>query len=286
MLGETLGFYNKSELVGQYYRNLNQYFFEDVTPLEDAMSAFYDGGLTDAFWAKYKQVVRFLPNLPSLSYLGRDFNRDFTEKGGYKVFVYPSLYMFNWLSNHTRLLKSPKEFWASLIERLLEEKYMPVICKNYDTHDLSADFSKNCIYFSENDVDKIMTVMRSCNCVLDIFNDVSRLALAARAPFICLSERAKYIGLKDYELDDICGLSLPKQYIFSFSTLLDGGNPSSWNLDIFNLIISRLNEFLPNIDRDALPLTNKSVENVSYDSVRKKKLKRLGTRLLKIPKDE
>jgi hypothetical protein len=57
-------------------------------------------------------------------------------------------------------------------------------------------------------------------------------------------------------------------------------------LDIFNLIISRLNEFLPNIDRDALPLTNRSVENVSYDSVRKKKLKRLGTRLLKIPKDE
>jgi hypothetical protein len=110
--------------------------------------------------------------------------------------------------------------------------------------------------------------------------------LAARTPFLYVDERARYIGLKEYEIDDLCGITIPKKYIFSFSTIIDGGTGASWDFDIFNSIIIKLQDFLPTIDKEKLPPTGQTLENVSYDLVRNKKLKRIGTRLLKMPKDE
>lgn len=280
------GFENDSELVGHYYRNLNQYFFEDVVDVAAQFTPYYNRGLTDAFWQKYKQIKRFLPVVPSSAVIGKDFNKDFAEKGGFKILVYPSMYMTNWHNNQTRLLSIPKDFWSVLIKRLLAEKFMPVICKSFMTHDLSADFSNSCIYFSETDMGSVLSAMRMTGCVLDVFNGVSRLALAARTPCVILDERTKYVGLKEYEIDDLCGLDIPKKYIFSFSTIIDGGNAASWDFDIFNSVIIKLNDFLPNLDRNLLPSTGQSLETVSYDLVRNRKLKRIGTRLLKIPKDD
>jgi hypothetical protein len=280
------GFGNKSDLVGQYYRNLNQYFFEDVVSLDVHFNDYYNKGLTDIFWTKYKQVKRFMPSVPSAALLSKDFNREFMERGGYKVFVYPSAYINNWHNNHCRLIPAPREFWAALINRLLKEGFLPVICKTFGTYDLSAEFSRSCVYFSDTDISKILTVMRMTGCVLDIFSGISRLAMAARTPFLCVDERARYIGLKEYEIDDLCSVNIPKKYIFSFSTIIDGGTAASWDFDILNSIISKLQDFLPTIDKEKLPSTGQSFEMVSYDLVRNKKLKRIGTRLLKMPKDE
>ena len=280
------GFSNKSDLIGQYYRNLNQYFFEDVVPLDVYFSEYYNKGLTNAFWAKYKHVKRFMPSVPSLALLSKDFNREFMERGGYKIFIYPSTYINNWHNNHCRLIKAPREFWVSLINRLLKDGFLPVICKTFGTYDLSAEFSRNCIYFSDSDMGKILTVMRMTGCVLDIFSGISRLAMAARTPFLCVDERARYVGLKEYEIDDLCSVGIPKKYIFSFSTIIDGGTVASWDFDIFNSIIIKLQDFLPTVDKEKLPSTGQSLETVSYDIVRSKKLKRIGTRLLKMPKDE
>ncbi len=282
----TAEFHNKSDLLGHYYRNLNQYFFEEVLSLEDQFKDYYNKGLTNEFWSKYKQVKKFLPSIPSSATLSKEFNRDFMEKGGYKVFIYPTTHMTNWHNNQCRQIAIPKDFWFSLINRLLKEKFLPVICKSFGTYDLSAEFSKSCIYFSDCDVSKVLTVMRMTGCVLDIFSGISRLALAARTPFIYVDERARYIALKEYEVDDLCGITVPKKYIFSFSTIIEGGTSASWDFDILNSIIIKLQNFLPTIDKETLPSTGQITEPVSYDLVRIRKLKRIGTRLLKMPKDE
>lgn len=279
------GFSNKSDLLSHYYRNLNQYFFEEVVSLEDHFSNYYNKGLTNEFWQKYKHVKKFLPSVPSSATLNKEFNREFMEKGGYKVFIYPTTHIMNWHNNHCKQISISKDFWISLLNRLLKEKFLPVICKSFGTYDLSAEFSKSCIYFSEYDISKVLTVMRMTGCVLDIFSGISKLALAARTPFIYVDERARYITLKEYEIDDLCGIAIPKKYIFSFSTIIEGGTSASWDFDIFNSIVMKLQEFLPTIDKEVLPSTGQIVENVSYDFVRTRKLKRIGTRLLKMPKD-
>jgi hypothetical protein len=279
-------FGNKSELVSQYYRNLNQYFFEDVVPTDTQFGQYYNKGLTDLFWSKYRQVKRFLPSVPSSALLPKEFNREFMEKGGYKVFIYPTIYINNWHNNHCRLIQAPRDFWVALINRLLKEGFMPVVCKSFGTYDLSAEFNRSCIYFSDTDMSKVLTVMRMTGCVLDLFSGISRLALAARTPFVYVDERARYIGAKEYEIDDLCGINIPKKYIFSFSTIIDGGTVASWDFDIFNSIIIKLQDFLPTVDKERLPPTGQSLDVVSYDLVRNKKLTRIGTRLLKMPKDE
>ena len=167
------GFSNKNELISQYYRNLNQYFFEEVVPLDTQFLPYYDRGLTDAFWSKYKYVKRFLPSVPSSALFSKDFNRDFIEKGGYKLFLYPVTHINNWHNNSCRLIHAPRNFWVALINRLLKEGFLPVICKGFGTYDLSAEFSRSCIYFSETDISKIMTVMRMTGCVLDVFSGIS-----------------------------------------------------------------------------------------------------------------
>ena len=280
------GFTNKSELVGQYYRNLNQYFFEDVVSLDTQFQPYYDKCLTNDFWGKYKQVKRFLPSVPSSATLSKEFNREFMEKGGYKIFVYPITTVVNWHNNYCRQINVSKDFWIALIKRLLKERYLPVIYKNFNTYDLSAEFSKSCIYFSDVEVSKMLTVMRMTGCVLDIFSGISRFSLAARTPFLCVDERARYVGLKEYEIDDLCGITIPKKYNFSFSTIIEGGTVASWDFDVFNSIIIKLQDFLPIIDKENLPPTGQSLEQVSYDLVRDRKLQRIGTRLLKMPKDE
>ena len=238
----STGFYNKNELICQYYRNLNQYF-EDVTNLDSQFAVYYNRGLTNDFWNKYKRSKLFLPAIVSSAYLNKDFTREFVEKNGYKVLVYPSMYINSWNNNQSNIRSISKDFWSHLIKKLISENFVPVVCKSFLTYDLSGEFNQSCIYFSETDINKVLTIMRMSGCVLDIFTGISRYALAARAPFVCVDERAKYVGLKEYEIDDLCGLNLPKKYIFSFSTIIDGGTAPSWDADILNLVVMKLKIF-------------------------------------------
>lgn len=281
----AIGLDNRNELLGTYFRNLHQYFFEDVIP-DSYFKTYYEHGLTDAFWQKFKQVKRFLPTIQASIGLGKEVVKEFAERGGFKVFVYPTFFVNKWHHNRTKVINAPKDFWAALIRRLLKEKFQPVVCKNAFTHDLSSEFSRDCIYFNGNSASKLLTAMRLSSCVLDMFNGTSRFALAARTPFVTVDERQRYMALKEYELDDLCGLYVPKKYIFSSATIIESGGLASWDFDIFNLLMLRLKEFLPTIDKEKLPTTNQSLEVVSYDCVRNKKFKKIGARLLKIPKDD
>lgn len=234
---------------------------------------------------KYKNIHRHLPNVPSSASLGKVFNRDLNSKGGYKIFIYPFMYSNNFNLRNVEQVRLPKEFWVSLVKSLVANKFIPVIYKGFLSYDLSSDFGDQCVYFNSNDFSEVLSAMRATGLVLDIFNGTSRLAIAARCPFVSVDDRLRYSFLKEYEIDDLCSKNLPKQYLFSFPTIITDGNPANWGPNLISIIIARLNSFLPELDRDTWPSAGESNEIVSYDCVRKKKLKRIGTRLLKVPKD-
>lgn len=275
-------FKNKSELTHIYYRSLNQYFFEDVIDIEQFIN-YYDYGLTNNFWIKYKQVKKYLPSVPSSANLGKNFNKELSSYGGYKVFVYPCIHLSSWKLNDNYQIQTNKLFWLRLIERLIQEKFVPVIYSNYLTYNISNDIQEKCIFTNEKDIGKILSIMRATGFVLDVFSGISRLAIAARCPYLVVDERARYSALKEFEIDDLCGRGLNKQYIFSFPTIIDG-SPETWDHSIIDNIICRLHETLPTLDRDEWPSTGEINEIVSYDVVRSKKVKKLGTHLIKIAK--
>lgn len=278
-------FKNKSSYSSAYYRNLNHYFFEDVIIPHEEFKDIYGNGIENKFWQKYREIKRTLPGVLSSSQLGKDFNKELASRGGYKIFVYPSIHLTTWHNGETTTIKTSKDFWVFLLKRLIKEKYTPVVYKGLLTYDVSSELTDNCVYVTEPDMGKVISAMRATGCVLDIFSGISRYALAARCPFVMVDERARYAALKEYELDDICGSNLPKQYIFSFPTIIEGGGPDTWDFNILNNVIARLNNFLPELNRDEWPSTGESTEVISYEKVRQKKNKRLGTRLLKVPND-
>ena len=282
---EASQFRNKSNFLSVYYRNLNQYFFEDVVVSHEVLSNYYNHGITDNFWNKYKHIKRTLPLVPSTAHLSKDFIRELAARGGFKVFIYPSCYVSIWRSNNVEQISVSKNFWITLLKRLVSEKFVPVVCKNQFTYDVSSDMVDKCVYFTDTDVSKLLAAMRATGCVLDLFTGISKLALAARCPFLMVDERTRYTTLKEYEIDDLCGKNLPKQYIFSFPTIIEGGEPGIWNFNILDNIMVRLHTFMPELDRDNWPSTGESTEIIPYEVVRKKKLKRIGTKLLKVPKD-
>ena len=153
------------------------------------------------------------------------------------------------------------------------------------THDLSGDFADKGIFVREEEIAKIIGMMRATGMVLDIFNGTSRLAIAARTPFVAVDERGRYANEREFEIDDLCAGDLPKYYIFSFPTIIEGGEPVGWNGSLFDNIISKLNTFIPEVDRNALPPTSESVMEVSFSLVRNRKAKRIGTKFVKVPID-
>jgi len=285
LYGDSSQMRNKHSQVATTYRSLNQYFFEDMMIPHEYFVNYYGKGLRDGFWAKYKKFMRFLPNVPSAATLGKDFNRELALRGGFKVFVFPSTHLKNWHLGDVTNIPVSKTFWISFVNFLLANRFVPVVYKSFMTHDLSSDLMGKCIFSDEADIGKVMATMRSTGCVLDIFSGISKLSIAARCPFLAVDERSKYVALREREIDDLCGINLPKQYIFSFPTIIEGGTIETWNDNIFQIIVSRLNSFLPDLDRDTWPSTGESFEQVPYEKIRKYKTKKFGTRFLKIPNE-
>jgi hypothetical protein len=126
--------------------------------------------------------------------------------------------------------------------------------------------------------------MRSCGCVLDVFSGISRWAIAARTPFVCFDERARFNALKEYEINDICGKEVYKEYIFSFAALIESEEKSVWSSNIFDHMVVKLNKVCGGIDRDSWPSSAEVDEIVPYDTVRRTKNKKLGSRFIKVEK--
>jgi hypothetical protein len=168
-----------------------------------------------------------------------------------------------------------------MIQALLEREYQPVVAQDYGTYDLSPDFATECLFISERNLLALLGVMRACDCVIDVFNGLSRYAMIARCPYLVCDERQRYFNSADYILDDLCGEDIPKTYLYSFAPAAE----KSASL-LVEAILNRLTEFIPTLDRDTWPSTVDVSKRLSYDRVRKREIQRVGARFITVPKIE
>lgn len=169
-----------------------------------------------------------------------------------------------------------QDFWLYLIEKL-EEKYSVVVYQNYFTHDLRDQCQATIL--ADNNIMTLFSAMRQVDCVIDVFNQVSKYAYIARAPVLIMDERQRYFGTRSYEVDDLCATNIPKKYSFSFAPIVDGDK--NFIIDIIN---NQLDEFIAKINKYDLPSTVAFSDNVSYTNVRKHDIKQIGIRFV-IPND-
>lgn len=278
------GLRNKSDLGTVYQRNLNE-FFRDVLDIAD-FEKMYKNGFTNYFFDKYGDTKLYLPFVPSASVLGKDFNRELATRPGYKVFLAPSVHGRFFSNGQTELVKAKREYYIELVNFLVGRNITPVLWQNFLTYDLSEAVGDRVILFNESDIIRALSAMRSTGYVLDICNGLSRLALLARTPFLALDERSRFNATKEYEVDGLCGVNIPKQYIFTFSTILTEGTLSNWKSDSFPAIANRLEAVLPELNREAWPSTAEQNEIVPYKKlVQVHKPKKFGTRFIKVEHD-
>lgn len=277
------GFSNESAYYTLLVRSLNEYFYEIMTHKD--LVEFYDNGLTKEFFDKFNHVKVNLPSINSSAFLGMDFARHIASKD-LKVFIYPSIEINVWKMGKCEKIKSEKEFWITLVKRLISEGYYPIVYRDFFCYDISLDITDNCLHLWDKDLGKIMSAMRATGFVIDFFTGISRLSICSRTPFLMFDERSRYNSLREYEIDDLCANDLPKDYIFSFPTIISGEDKNSWKNNLLEATISKLNKVMPLLNRDLWPSTAASNKIVPYDYVRKNKIKKFGSRFIKINREE
>lgn len=270
-------FYNESDVYTVYKRNLIDHF-ENVITFDD-LRPYYNNGFTPKFWETFKEIKRYLPDVPSTSRLSDDFRNQLTKKAGSKIIIFPAKHLRSWQRGKTDYLRVDQEFWVKLTERLLDHGLIPVVYQNYLTYDLSVHFADKCIYLISKDISQVLSAMRAVGCVLDIHSGISRLAIAARCPFLAADERVRFDAQKDFEVDDLC-CGTPRQYIFHNSTMLMSGTAADWETSLIDNILTRCDKFLPILNRDEWMSTAESYDVVSYELVRKRKINKLGVRFI------
>jgi hypothetical protein len=278
----AVGFSNDSSVLNLMIRNLNQYFYETQTDKD--LQLYYNNGITKDFFERFKHVKVSLPSIPSVACLGADVSKILTQKQ-FKVFVYPSKETFSWNFGALQKSKVPKEFWISFVKNLIENNFFPVVHSDIFSYDISSEPLDNCLYLKNMEIIKVLSTMRSCGCVVDLFNGISRYAICARTPFVCFDERVKFNSIKDYEINDLCGKEIQKEYIFGFNTILESGNDFIWKSNLFDHLIMKIRKIYETMNRDSWPSPAESNQIVPYDSVRKFKNKKLGSKFVKIQKD-
>lgn len=259
-------FLKNSEMDLSIERNLHRFFY-DVCTVSD-LTSYYDNGLTNLYFEKFGGVVRSLPSIPSSAILGAEFNRQVFSAANPVIFLYPSKHTDNFF-------KISIDFWILMVNSLLNVGLQPILYMTEDTYDLSSTFTDKCLYVKTKRISEVLAAMRLSGCVLDVFSGISRLAIAARCPYLVVDDRKSYYSQREYEIDDLCGKELPKEYIFSFPHLL--GRDSS----LANQIAVRLKSFIEGINRDDLPSTSALTEAVSYDNVKKFKARKFGLKFIK-----
>lgn len=270
---------NSSDLAAQYQRSLISRF-ENVLLKED-LQKYYNNGFQPEYFNQFNEIKRYFSAIPSASKISTSFMNDLNKHSGQKVVIFPSTRIRSWQKGKSSLIPPLKDFWVFLTQKLLDAGITPVIYQNNFTFDLSRDFADKCVYLVSKDMSEILSCMRQVGCVLDMHNAISRLAIAARCPFVCVDERIRFMEEKEYEIDDLCCQKIPKQYIFSFSSFLVTGDKSYWGDSIIDNVVIRLQDFLPTLDREEWASTSESEVVVSYDCVRERKVKRLGTKFIR-----
>lgn len=282
LAADASGFSNSSAVLPVIERSLNQYIYDVMS--EKDIKPYYDSGITSSFFERFRHVKVSMPSIPSVSSVGAELSRTLSKRDG-KVLVRPCKMISSWRNGSLSWVKAPKDFWAALLSNLSSEGFNPVVLRDAFCYDLSSEVSESCLHISLQDTLKDLSVMRSCSAVLDVFDGSSRLALVARCPFLCFDERQRFNSLKEFEVNDLCGGQVTKEYIYSFAALVEKGNQSVWKSNIFDHMSVKLRSMVSSSDRDSWPAPIETNEIVPYESVRRRKLKRLGSRFIKVERD-
>jgi hypothetical protein len=277
------GLDNYSNLKTIYLRHLNENFRE-VTKQED-LSNIYDGCLLTPYWENNKNLRVILPQISSsVVSFNEAVQAKFNNLGSKKLFVFPNKNIQIYRKNKLIYQSVSIDFWKSLIQKLLNLGIGLVILKNPLTYDLSEFFSNEDKVFNvaENDLEKIMSLMRLSGCVLDFFSGIGRFAAIARTPYIVADERYRYFKFKEYEYEDVIGKNVPIERIFLFADLI---NPSN-NLfeNVANNIINKIDKIMDKLQK------NKGLSDApysdflsNYENVRYYQTQKLGVNFIKFP---
>jgi len=197
-----------------------------------------------------------------------------------KVVIYPVLKINRWKNGSLESMRVPEDFWISLCEALDNHGVTPVVYQNFGTHNLAA--AMDGLFIADNDISKLLGAMRRVGCVLDVFSGISHLAIAARCPFIACDERPRFHGHRQDEIDGLCcEKSLPREYIFTFPTIINDGH-QLWGINLFPLLLKKLESFMSGLNRETWPPTSESTEIVQYQEVKRKRMKKIGTRFIRV----
>ena len=281
---ETASFSNESMWSVQFRKNLNHCLNDIIGPEE--LEVYYKNGITQEFWDRFKHVKRYLPSVASSALLGNQFNQEMIKKLGTKIFIYPTELIQKWHYDKITNVKVPKAFWVGLAKKLNENGFIPVVFSGINAYDISLELLEKCIYVRDNDMTKAMAAMRAAGCVLDIFSGISRLAIAARTPYLYMDERSRHSAQKEIEIEGLCcEEGLPREYIYSFPDTMEDGNETDWQVNFYDLILAKLLNFVPELDRDKWPSPVESNEIVLYENVKSNKMKKLGIKFIKVNRD-
>jgi hypothetical protein len=274
------GFNNTSpECIG-LERVLNTHFEDVLHPTY--FEKYYDHGLRQNFIEHFRHVKGFMPAIPSSVVLGSEFNREIAKRSGYKVFIHPTTFAHGWKHGKVRTEKVMPAFWDELVQALLDRGHVPVIQQSALSHNLIPKFGDKCVYVNDPNQLHILSAMRACNVVLDVFNSLSRYAILARTAYLTCDERDRYGRMKEFELDDLLGHGIPKNHVFSFVSIVTDGTKNTWKHSLLDVIISKLETLVESFDRDKLPVSSELYEIIPYKRVREQRVRKFGTRFIKI----
>ncbi len=128
---------------------------------------------------------------------------------------------------------------------------------------------------------QLMSVMRCIDCTIDLFSDISKIAILARTPFLLCTERSRYVDGRDGEILDISAKNIEKQTVFTFPNVIETGNINSWFTNLIELILSKLDK-VP-FGKELLPGTELTLEQ-DINQIKKNRVNRFGARFIKVPK--
>lgn len=257
----AISFYNNSDAYTLCLRNLNDWFDVVTTTNERKVG---------------EDINLFLPAISSNSILAENFKEGLRKKGQ-KVVVYPVRNVKSWQKGKINKLSVSPDFWVALIKRLIDEGMVPVLYMDHFTFNLSSEFGDKCLYITSDNMSHVLCAFHTTGCILNIFSDIDKLAIAARCPYVSVNERYCYIEGKDYEIEDICGI-IPRRNIFSFSTHTSNG--INWDTNLFDIIVKNIRD-LQSINKDEQITTSEINKVVPYDSIRKRQAHKKGVKFIK-----
>lgn len=269
---------NSSEAINGYKRLLNGYFNEVLD--SSVFEEYYNNGFKQEFFNRYKNIKRYLPSIPSSILLGNDFNKRINDNKN-KVLIYPTTHVNDWHNGKYEKLHVLDIFWDNLIEKLLNESIVPVVYQDFRTYDLSSKYYDKCIFLKNNDIMNILSGIRSTGLVLDLFNGISKYAIAARCPYLLCVDRSVYNHVKEYEIDILCGNEIPRDNFYVFPSICHESNKNNWNSTLFDSIVLKLKSLF-NISKNDIPSPIEVDDIVKYELARKEKVKKMGTRFIKV----